>query len=78
MDPRRSDDRHARDFRILEWLTKRYGRHGLVMILAKRGRQLRDRPELLNEPRMAGLLQRAMLELAGGAIRVEEPPAEDE
>lgn len=74
MDP---DERYLRDVSIIEWLMERYGRHRLVMALAERGRQLRERPEMMNEPRMSGLLRRGMLELASGAIRVEDPE-EDE
>lgn len=63
---------------MIDVLAKRMGRYALVVGVAKRARDLKERIESALEPAGGGLIKRALEEIATGQVRVREEKPEDE
>ncbi len=65
---------------VLDRLSKRFGRYALVVGVAKRAHDLKERIHSPLEPSGGGLVNRAIDEIAGGRVKIrrEEPEEESE
>lgn len=75
--PTRGTDEQAE---LLDNLSKRFGKYALVVSVAKRAHDLRERIDSSLEPAGAGLVNRAIGEIARGYVKVrsEEPEQESD
>jgi len=67
--PRR--DSAERDVYAVDRLAKKVGRYALVVGVAKRARDLRERIDSTLEPSGGGLIRRALNEIARGDVRIK-------
>jgi len=68
----------GRQTKIIDRLAKRYGRYALVVGVAKRARDLKERIDSTFEPSDGGLINRAIGEIARGAVHIRDAEAEEE
>jgi len=70
----------GRQTRVIDRLAKRYGRYALVVGVARRAHDLKERIDSTFEPSDGGLINRAIGEIARGAVRIrgEEPEEESD
>jgi len=67
-----------RQTETIDRLAKRYGRFALVVAVARRAHDLKERIESALEPSDGGLINRAIGEVAQGSVRIrQEKPEED-
>jgi DNA-directed RNA polymerase subunit K/omega len=66
------------DWRIqtIDRLTKRYGRYALVVGVARRAHDLKERIESALEPSDGGLINRAIREVSEGVVKLRQEQAE--
>ncbi len=72
----RSAPQSDKETQIIDRLSKRYGRYALVVGVTKRALDLRDRVESQLEPNEGALIVRAIGEIAGGRVQVQEGTGE--
>ncbi len=70
-------DQMPRELHDLDRLVKKYGKFTVVMAVAKRARDLKDRVESALVPGSGGLIRRAITEIADGEVKVR-PSIESE
>ena len=68
----------GRQTRIIDRLAKKFGRYALVVGVAKRAHDLKERIDSTFEPSDGGLVNRAIGEIARGTVRIRSPQAEEE
>ena len=68
----------GRQTRIIDRLAKKYGRYALVVGVAKRAQDLKERIDSTFEPSDGGLVNRAIGEIARNRVRIRGPQAEEE
>jgi DNA-directed RNA polymerase subunit K/omega len=63
---------------VVDGLTKRFGKYALVVGVAKRAQDLKERIDSAIEPSSGGLVDRAIREIARGEVKIrgEEPEEE--
>jgi DNA-directed RNA polymerase subunit K/omega len=59
-------------------LSKRFGRYALVVGVARRAQDLKDRIDSALEPSGGGMLNRALGEIARGEVRIRAESPEEE
>jgi len=68
----------GRETEVVDRLAKRYGKYALVVGVAKRAHDLRERIDASLEPGSGGLINRALAEIARGEVRLRGPGSEEE
>ncbi len=70
----------AENTEVLDRLSKRFGKYTLVVGVAKRAHELKERIRSPLEPSGGGLVNRAIEEIADGRVKIrgEEPEEESE
>jgi DNA-directed RNA polymerase subunit K/omega len=63
---------------VLDRLSKRFGKYALVVGVAKRAHDLKERIHSPLEPSGGGLVNRAIDEIADGRVRIRGEEPEDE
>jgi DNA-directed RNA polymerase subunit K/omega len=61
----------------IDRLTKKYGRYALVVGVARRAQDLKERIESALEPSDGGLINRAIREVSEGAVKLREEQGEE-
>lgn len=67
-----------KETQVIDRLSKRYGRYALVVGITKRALDLRDRVDSQLEPNEGALIRRAIDEIAGGRVQVQQPQRTEE
>ncbi len=67
-----------RQTRIIDRLAKKYGRYALVVGVARRAHDLKERIDSTFEPSDGALVNRAIGEIARGSVRIRAPETEEE
>lgn len=68
---RQTSDRHVVDeTEIIDRLAKRFGKYALVVGVAKRAHDLKERVRSPLEPSGGGLINRAIIEIAEGRVKI--------
>ena len=75
--PSRVDGGKTRQTEVIDRLAKRYGKYALVVGVAKRAHDLKERIDSALEPSGGGLINRAITEIARGRVRLRSEKAED-
>ena len=70
-------DRTPEELTNVDRLVKKYGKYALVVGVAKRSRELKERIESALIPSPGGLIRRAIKEIAEGSVKIQ-PPAESQ
>lgn len=68
----------AESTEVLDRLSKRFGKYALVVGVAKRAHDLKERIRSPLEPSGGGLVNRAIEEIADGRVRIRGEEPEDE
>jgi DNA-directed RNA polymerase subunit K/omega len=63
---------------VIDTLTKRFGKYALVVGVAVRARDLRERIGSALEPSSGGLVNRALREIARGEVRIRTAESKEE
>ena len=63
---------------VIDRLTKRFGKYALVVGVAKRAHDLKERIDSSLEPGSGGLINRAITEIARGDVRLRREKPEEE
>jgi DNA-directed RNA polymerase subunit K/omega len=63
---------------VIDRLAKRFGKYALVVGVAKRAHDLKERIDGSLEPSGGGLIDRAITEIAKGNVRIRGGKPEDE
>ena len=75
----RSRDKSGRQTEVIDRLAKRFGKYALVVGVAKRAHDLKERIDGSLEPSGGGLIDRAITEIARGDVRIRGgKPGEEE
>jgi DNA-directed RNA polymerase subunit K/omega len=74
--PERADAR-LEELTVIDRLVKKHGKYALVVGVAKRSRELKERIESALVPSQGRLIRRAISEVAEGRVKIR-PPAEIE
>ena len=67
-----------KQIQIVDRLSKRLGRYSLVVGVARRAHDLKERIDTSLEPGGGGLINRAIDEIARGDVRIRRRKSEDE
>ena len=70
-------DQTPEELTNVDRLVKKHGKYALVVAVAKRARDLKERIESALVPGSGGLIRRAISEIAEGQVKVQ-PPVESE
>lgn len=63
---------------VIDRLAKRYGKYALVVGVARRAHDLKERIDATLEPSGGGLINRALTEIARGEVRIRGGEPEEE
>jgi len=63
---------------VLDRLSRRFGKYALVVGVAKRAHDLKERAHSPLEPSGGGLINRAIDEIAGGHVKIRGSDTEEE
>jgi DNA-directed RNA polymerase subunit K/omega len=63
---------------VLDRLSKKYGKYALVVGVARRAHELKERVDSALEPGAGGLINRAISEIAGGEVRIRGEMSEED
>jgi len=74
----RSRDKSGRQTEVIDRLAKRFGKYALVVGVAKRAHDLKDRIDASLEPSGGGLIERAITEIAKGDVRIRGEKSEED
>jgi DNA-directed RNA polymerase subunit K/omega len=68
----------ADETEVIDRLSKRFGKYALVVGVAKRANDLKERVRSPLEPSGAGIITRAISEIAEGRVKIRGEEPEDE
>jgi len=74
----RSSAHPEKETQIIDRLAKKHGRYALVVGVAKRALDLRDRVDSRLEPNEGALIRRAIGEIARGRVQVQVGKSDEE
>jgi len=74
----RSRDKSGRQTEVIDRLAKRFGKYALVVGVAKRAHDLKERTDSSLDPSGGGLIDRAIMEIAKGDVRIRGGKLEDD
>ena len=63
---------------VLDRLSKKYGKYALVVGVARRAHELKERVDSALEPAAGGLVNRAISEIASGDVRIRGEMSEED